>query len=458
MARLFASRFEKLKLTNTLGEHLRCFWELVTRTPRRGPLSETFEKAFAAAFLRREAVILPHARTAVHFFLEALKLAPGDEVLMTPLTIADMVNSIHTAGLKPVFVEMEPGSCNFDMTALEQAITPRAKVLLITHLCGIAPDMDALAAFAARHGLIVLEDVSQGQMAAWRSRPLGAFGAASVFSLTNFKLVPALFGGMLLTDDAALAARLRALRAEKCLPPKRQVLLKHLTKNLLYGLLTIRPVYNLFTYYVILHLEKVDPLITYRLYTGNIKAVLGETRNSLYDRFPEKFCHEFSDPQARLGMKALGRMIAVGARRRSNGELLREVLSDVPAVRLPTQGEAGQNVYWRFPVYCENVIALKTALVNGGFDAAPPYLVLCSDEPAFEPYRRDLPVARWIKTHMLVVEVHEGMGEADMRRMAKVIQEHCAALPALAPPRAGVHGRNDPRPERLGTKALQGTI
>src|SRR5205807_2527714 len=82
--------------------------------------SDTFEKAFAVAFLRREAVILPHARTAVHFFLKSLALRPGDEVLMTPLTIADMVNSIHTAGLKPVFVEMESGTCNFDLTALER--------------------------------------------------------------------------------------------------------------------------------------------------------------------------------------------------------------------------------------------------------------------------------------------------------------------------------------------------
>lgn len=419
-------KIHKLKLTNGFGALLRALLECLRGRLARGPAAAELERRFRERFGVREALIFPHARTACHELLRALELQPGDEVLMTPLTIADMVNSVHTLGLRPVFLEMEPETLCVDLAALERAVTPRSRVLFLTYVFGVVPDMERIMAAARRHGLVVIEDCSQCYGGTFRGKAVGTFGRAAFFSLTNFKVVSSLYGGMTITDDPALGARLRELRERELLPPAPAPLLKLLWKNLIYIPLFSAPVFSYFTYFVILALERLDPRITYRLYSGNIKVILGQYENRLLERFPPAYLADYTDTQARVGLASLARAERRTAARVRNGELLRGLLAGRPGIEVPRPPEGAVSVYWRFPVITDDMAGLKWWLLLHGVDSAPSFLTLCSREPGFGPYLRSLPAAERIKDDVLVVEVHEGLTERQIRRVAGLIAEYVA--------------------------------
>lgn len=417
-------KIHKLKLTNSFSSLLAALSAVLFGRLLRGPLSEKLENAFRERFGSREAVIFPHARTALHFILKAMDLREGDEVIMTPLTIADMVNSIHTLGLKPVFVDIEPGACCIDPSALEKAVTPKSRVILVTYLFGLIPDMSVIRKIADRHGLMIVEDCSQCFDASFGGVRAGRFGKAAFFSLTNFKVCSSLFGGMIITDNDRLACRLREFRETALKPSLPDMLRKLLVKDLVYSIFFSRPVFAYFTYFVIIWLERINPGITYRLYSGNIKVILGQRGNSLLPEFPEQYLADYSDAQARVGLASLRSASHRTSVRIRNGTLLRDLLDGVPAVAVPVRHHDAVHVYWRFPVLSADMAGLKRFLLESGIDTAPTYLTLCSREPGFEPYHASLPVAERVKDSVLVVEVNEDMDEADVRRLASLIRRH----------------------------------
>ncbi|MBL8977315.1 MAG: DegT/DnrJ/EryC1/StrS family aminotransferase [Gemmatimonadetes bacterium] len=176
--------------------------------------------------LEREIAALSHAKHAIAcasgtdallLALRTLDLAPGDQVICPAFTFFATAGTIHNAGGTPVFVDIEPGSFNLSPAAVEAAITPRTRAIIVVHLFGQMADMDALLALAARHRLTLIEDAAQAIGArrqvggAWRmAGELGAIGAFSFFPSKNLGCWGD--GGMMVAQDDAVAARLRRLR------------------------------------------------------------------------------------------------------------------------------------------------------------------------------------------------------------------------------------------------------
>lgn len=417
-------KIHKLKLTSSFMELFVAFAEVLSGRLARSVRTEKLEEAFRRRFGAKAAVIFPHARTALHFILKAMNLEDGDEVLMTPMTIADMVNSIHTLGLKPVFVDIELDTYNFDMDCLEKSVTPRTRVIFVTYIFGVVPNMDKIREIARRYNLRIIEDCSQGFDASYEGKPLGAFGDAAFFSLTNFKVCSSLFGGMVITGNETMSSALVAMRDAELLPPQSSMLLKLLTKNLIYTVFFSRFLFSYFTYFIILLLENIDPRITYRLYSGNIKVLLGQQGNRLLTQFPPEYLADYTDAQAKVGLASLSRAGEVTSARIKNGDMLRELLHDIPDINVPVKLDGAVNVYWRFPVISGDMEGLKRFLLNNGIDSAQTYLTLCSKEPGFEPYHRPTPNAERLKNCVLVVEVNEDLSEHDVRRTAGLIRSY----------------------------------
>ncbi|HET6577102.1 MAG TPA: DegT/DnrJ/EryC1/StrS family aminotransferase [Gemmatimonadales bacterium] len=149
--------------------------------------------------------------------LRALDLKPGDEIITTPFTFFATAGAIHNAGGTPVFVDIDPGTFNLSPAAVEAAVTPRTRGIIAVHLFGQMAAVEALLPTAARHGLALIEDAAQAIGArrkvdgAWRvAGELGTVGTLSFFPSKNLGAFGD--GGMMVTQDAALAERLRRLR------------------------------------------------------------------------------------------------------------------------------------------------------------------------------------------------------------------------------------------------------
>jgi UDP-2-acetamido-2-deoxy-ribo-hexuluronate aminotransferase len=178
-----------------------------------GPEVKELESALAAFTGAKHCITVASGTEALLIALMALDLQPGDEVITTPFTFAATGEMIVLAGCRPVFVDIEPDTCNIDASLIEAKITPRTRAIMPVSLYGQAADMAEINAIAARHGLAVIEDAAQSFGALYQGRrscALSTFGATSFFPSKPLGCYGD--GGALFTDDDRLAQAAREIR------------------------------------------------------------------------------------------------------------------------------------------------------------------------------------------------------------------------------------------------------
>jgi dTDP-4-amino-4,6-dideoxygalactose transaminase len=178
-----------------------------------GPEVEAFEHEFAEFVGVAHGIGVANGTDALALALMAGGIGAGDEVITVSHTAVATVAAIEIAGAGPVLADVEPDHYTIDIAAIERAITPRTRALVPVHLYGQPADMAAVIATARRHGLRVIEDCAQAHGALFGEARVGSIGEAGCFSFYPTKNLGALGdGGMVVTDDGALADRLRGLR------------------------------------------------------------------------------------------------------------------------------------------------------------------------------------------------------------------------------------------------------
>jgi UDP-4-amino-4-deoxy-L-arabinose-oxoglutarate aminotransferase len=176
-----------------------------------GPKNQELEQQFAERVGARHAVALSSATGAMHITLLALGIGPGDEVITPSQTWVSTANMICLLGATPVFVDVDLDTLMSDVAAIEATITPRTKAIIPVHYAGAAFDLDPLYALAERHGIPVIEDAAHAAGTFYRGRAIGAQGTA-IFSFHAIKNMTCAEGAMFVSDDQALADRVRMLK------------------------------------------------------------------------------------------------------------------------------------------------------------------------------------------------------------------------------------------------------
>ncbi len=178
-----------------------------------GPYVTRFEEAFAAFLGVKHAVGVNSGTSALHLAYLVAGIGPGDRVLVPGYTFVATAWGVRYLGATPVFCDVDPDTGNIDARDAERRIGPGVKAIVPVHLYGQPADLDALLGVAERHGLTVIEDAAQAHGARYRGRPVGGFGMLGCFSFYPAKnLGAAGEAGIVVTDDHALAERLRSLR------------------------------------------------------------------------------------------------------------------------------------------------------------------------------------------------------------------------------------------------------
>jgi len=165
-----------------------------------------------AAWLRTQigscaALITPSCTAALEMAAILAELEPGDEVIVPSYTFVSTANAFVLRGAVPVFVDVRQDTLNIEPAAVERAITPRTRAIVVVHYAGVACEMDRIMAVAERHGLLVIEDAAHALPATFRGRPLGSLGHLATFSFHETKNVHCGEGGALTVNDPALAQR-----------------------------------------------------------------------------------------------------------------------------------------------------------------------------------------------------------------------------------------------------------
>lgn len=176
-----------------------------------GPKVKRFEQDFAAYVGARHAVAVNSCTAALHLALEAIGLKPGDEVVIPTYTFTSTGAVVAHLGARPVLADCLPDTANIDAATVAPLITSRTKAIIPVHIAGQACDMEPLLALARKHGLRVVEDAAHAFPATYKGRAVGTLGDLTAFSFYATKCITTGEGGMITTDDADYAARVRTM-------------------------------------------------------------------------------------------------------------------------------------------------------------------------------------------------------------------------------------------------------
>lgn len=233
-----------------------------------GTYIERFEREWAAYCGRRYGVAMCNGSVALQAAVAALKLKPGDEVIMPTFTIISCASAIIYNGGVPVLVDSDPRTWCMDVDQIEDKITPRTRAIMPVHIYGHPVDMDPVMKLAQEHDLAVIEDAAEAHGAEYltgrnTSQPTwkrcGSFGDMSCFSFYANKLITTGEGGMVLTDNPDLAERLQSLR-NLCFQPQRRFYHEELGFN--FRLTNIQAAIGL------AQLERMDQIIAQKKWMG----------------------------------------------------------------------------------------------------------------------------------------------------------------------------------------------
>lgn len=254
-----------------------------------GPFVREFEEKFSGRVGRKFGVAVSNGSVALDLAVLSLGLEPGSEVILPTFTIISCAAAIVRAGLTPVLVDADPITWNIDASKIEEKITSRTRAIMVVHIYGLPSDMDPILDIARKHGLKVIEDAAEMHGQTYRGSPCGSFGEVSAFSFYPNKHVTTGEGGMIVTNDPALAERCRSLR-NLCFQPKRRFVHEELGFN-----------------------------------------------------------YRFTNIQAALGLAQLERLDEFVTRKRKMGKLYHEALSGLPQIQLaPLRTDYAENIYWVF--------------------------------------------------------------------------------------------------------------
>ena len=176
-----------------------------------GPQNAALEQAFCQLTGNQHAIAVSSATAGMHVTLMALGIQPGDEVITPSLTWVSTLNIITLLGATPVMIDVDRDNLMVSAEQIEAAITPRTRAIVPVHYAGAPADIDALRAVSARHNIPLIEDAAHAVGCYYKGRHVGQQGTA-IFSLHAIKNITCAEGGIVVTDDAQLADRLRSLK------------------------------------------------------------------------------------------------------------------------------------------------------------------------------------------------------------------------------------------------------
>ena len=178
----------------------------------QGPKVAEFEEIFARYVGARHAVATTSCTTALHAALSVSGIGPGDEVIVPSLSFIATANSVLYCGATPVFVDVDPETCNIDVQKIEETVTRKTRAIMPVHQMGLPADLDPIKKIAEKNKLLIIEDAACAIGSAYKNTTIGGHGNIACFSFHPRKIITTGEGGMITTDDPTIAERLRRFR------------------------------------------------------------------------------------------------------------------------------------------------------------------------------------------------------------------------------------------------------
>lgn len=328
-----------------------------------GPEVRKFESEFAAYCGTEHAVATSNGTTSLHSALTALGLGEGDKVVTTPFSFVASSNAIRLAGAEPVFADISPQTFTIDPDSVHKRVEMEdVDAILAVHLYGLPCDMNALSEIAKEYDLALIEDCAQAHGATFDGQRIGSFGDVACFSFYPTKNMTTGEGGMVTTDDETIAENAASF-ANHGRPPD-----------------------------------------------GGYEHV--------------RLGHNFrmTSIAAAIGREQLEKLPGYVHERRANAEQFFQEI-DTPALRLPVIPEDRTHAFHQYTVLTEEREQLLDYLHEQGVGAKVYYPQCIHEQPAYDSFECDAPVAERVAQEVLSLPVHPGLSDEDVTQIIKTINQ-----------------------------------
>ena len=326
-----------------------------------------FESLFASFCGVSHGVAVSNGTTALHLVLAALGIGPGDEVIVPTLSFIATANAVHYTGAKVVFADSEPLTWNIDPADVARKITPRTKAIIPVHLYGHPAELDPILHLAENHKIHVIEDAAEAHGALYKGKRVGSLGLAGTFSFYGNKIITTGEGGIITTNDGALAEKLRFLRDHAMSPDKR------------------------------------------------------------YWHTEVGFNYRMTNMQAAVGVAQMERIEEFIQKKRAIAKIYAEGLSGIASITLPPETDWAQSVYWMYSILLNADFPLQRdellkRLKEQGIDTRP-FFYPIHQMPPYAGSGTHFPVADDLSRRGLNLPSAVTLTDSDLERIIRAIQQ-----------------------------------
>lgn len=379
---------------------------------------EVFEKALRERFSTEHAVCVYQCRVGIYLAVKAL-IKPGQEVILSPYTITDVINMVVFAGGHPVFADVDRETCNISVSEVERLISPNTGAVLITHLHGLAAEAHQIKSICDRFHIPMIEDCAQSFGVQEQGRPVGTIGDVGVFSFEMHKNIPTWLGGVVVTNRADVAEKVQAELETFSHPPLPGIAQK-VKKGLIHDIASMPGLFQLVTYPIVRSsylnkFEVINNMVRRKPQVSEPAATLPDVYKSRYTPF-----------QARLGLLQLQKVDRDIQTRIESAQIYYEGLKDLSELILSPIRADGSNTYLWFPVQYAKRDELLKFMFQQGRDVAAGHFTSTADDPRFTAFHRTCPKAKKVEQELFYLPTYPGYSHQEIQKNIQVIKQYFA--------------------------------
>ena len=344
----------------------------------QGPRVAEFERSFAASVGAEHGVAVSSCTTGLHLMLHVLDLSPSDEVIVPSFSFIATANAVRYTRASPVFADVDETTGNLTAVTIEPVLSNRTKAVVVVHQGGVPADVETIRALCEPRGIHVLEDAACAAGSTYRGGPVGAGAEMAGWSFHPRKLLTTGEGGMVTTNDAGVADRLRRLRE---------------------------------------HGMSVS---------ASDRHASGTVILEAYEE--TAFNYRMTDLQAAIGLVQLSRLPDMVAQRRLLADRYHDLLSTFPGLRAVTDPPWGTSNYQSFWIQLPEHVRVNRnhvlqALAAHGVSARRG-IMAAHMEPAYAGHpHRPLPVTEQLSTGSLILPLYDGLSDEDQSHVVYALSE-----------------------------------
>ena len=377
-------------------------------------INSNFESKLNKYLNSENALFVNQARIGVFLTIKSIIDKTGKtEIIVSPYTIADVINMVILAGGEPVFVDIEEDTCNINHNLIEENITENCSAILVTHLHGRMCNMEPIKEIADKYSVYLIEDAAQSFGAKQNGQYAGTIGGVGIFSFGLYKNVSSIYGGAVVTKDEELFKLISESHSDF-----NKFNFIWYFKKLSKGLVTIVATSNILFRPIILPIIKFGYFKNIKFINKFVETELDVSRKT---ELPDIYLTKPSKFQTFLAYKNLSMVKNDEDKRIEYAKIYQNRLNQYSELKFQDNTNSSDNIYTYFPVYLERMEELRSYLIKNNIDVGPQHYKNTASILSFEDFYKNCVVAERVSKNLLLLPTYPRYGEKNITKLCDLI-------------------------------------